>query len=180
VHTLFAAASSSPGLFQALGLDWKLLVEQAIAFLILVGILGKYVYPVLIKAIDDRRDTIEAGLKEAEKSRKDLEKTEAKIEQLFADARKEADAVLNRAQQEATGVVSDAEAKAKTRAERIIADAHNQLEADIIKARASLKRDTAELVALATEKIIHEKLDTTKDASLIERALTVSGSRKNA
>jgi F-type H+-transporting ATPase subunit b len=100
VHTLFAAASSSPGLFQALGLDWKLLVEQAIAFLILVGILGKYVYPVLIKAIDDRRDTIEAGLKEAEKSRKDLEKTEAKIEQLFADARKEADAVLNRAQQE--------------------------------------------------------------------------------
>jgi F-type H+-transporting ATPase subunit b len=170
VHTLFAAASS-PGLFQALGIDWKLLIEQAIAFLILVGLLGKYIYPVLIKAIDDRREAIEASLKDAEKSRQDLEKTEAKIEQLFAQARKDADALLQRAQQEASGVVSDAEVKAKTRAERIVADAHNQLEADIIKARASLKRDTAELVSLATEKIIHEKLDTKKDASLIERAL---------
>jgi F-type H+-transporting ATPase subunit b len=176
VHTLFAAAASNPGLIQALGIDWKLLIEQAIAFLILVGVLGKYIYPVLIKSIDDRRETIEAGLKEAEKSRQDLEKTEVRIEKLFADARKEADEVLKRAQAEATGVVSDAEVKAKIRAERIIADAHNQLEADITKARASLKRDTAELVALATEKIIHEKLDAKKDAGLIERALVSSTS----
>jgi F-type H+-transporting ATPase subunit b len=175
VHTLFAAASS-PGLFQALGIDWKLLIEQAIAFLLLVGVLGKYIYPVLIKAIDDRREAIETSLKEAEKSRQDMEKSEAKIEELFAQARKDADALLKRAQQEATGVVSDAEAKAKTRAERIVADAHNQLEADVIKARNSLKRDAAELVSLATEKIIHEKLDVKKDAGLIERALVSSNS----
>ncbi len=171
MYTVFAAASSNPGLFQALGLDWKLLVEQALAFLILVALLGKYVYPTLIKAIDDRRETIEAGLKAAETSRKDMEKAEAKIEELLAAARKDADALLKRAQQEASGVVADAEGKAKVRAERIVADAHNQLEADIIKARTALKRDTAELVALATEKIIHEKLDVKKDAGLIERAL---------
>jgi len=169
------AAGQNQGLIQALGLDWKLLITQAIAFLILVGVLGKFVYPVLIKSIDDRRAAIEAGLKEAEKSRQDMEKAEAKIEDMLADARKQADELLKRAQDEANASVADAETKAKARAERIVADAHNQLEADITKARAALKKDAAELVALATEKIIHEKIDAKKDAGLIERAL--SGSR---
>lgn len=61
-------AAASPGLFQALGIDWKLFVEQGIAFLILVLILSKFVYPALVKSIDDRRAAIEAGLQEDRKS----------------------------------------------------------------------------------------------------------------
>ena len=50
--------ASNPGLFQALGLNAQLFIEQGVAFAILVFILGKFVYPALMKAIDDRRTAI--------------------------------------------------------------------------------------------------------------------------
>ena len=68
-------------------------------------------------------------------------------------------------------MISDAETKAKQRADRLVADARAQLDADVTKARAALKKDTMKLVSLATEKIIHEKLDDIKDAALVEAAI---------
>jgi F-type H+-transporting ATPase subunit b len=169
VQTL--ATESSPGLFQALGIDWKLLVEQGLAFLVLVFILAKFVYPALTKAIDDRREAIEAGLQEAKESQEALTKAEARVSEMLEEARKEADDILARSHQEAATMVSDAESKSKVRAEQIVADARQQLSIDVAKARDALKKDTVELVALATERIIGEKLDERKDADLVKKAL---------
>jgi len=171
-HTIVAMfASSNPGLLQALGIDGKLLIEQAVAFLILLAILAKFVYPALIKSIDARRSQIEAGMEEAKEAAAALEKAEAKVADMLADARKQADEVIARSQKEASGMVAEAEERAKTRADQIVADARAQLQTDISKARQMLKKDTIELVALATEKVVHHKLDTQKDASLITEAL---------
>lgn len=164
-------AAASPGLLDALGINGKLLIEQAIAFLILVAILGKFVYPALVKAIDARRDQIEAGQKEAKEAAEALEKAEAKVADLLADARKEADEIIARSQKETTTMIAEAEEKAKVRADQIIKDARAQLDTDIAKARQALKKDTIELVALATEKVVKEKLDERKDANLITEAL---------
>jgi F-type H+-transporting ATPase subunit b len=164
-------SASNQGLFQALGLNLQLFIEQGVAFLLLVFILGKFVYPALMKAIDDRRAAIEAGLAEAKESQEALEKAEAKVSELLEDARKEADDILARTHQEAASMVADAENKAKARAEQIVADARQQLSVDVSKAREELKKDTVELVALATERIIGEKLDAHKDADLVRKAL---------
>ncbi|HEX7963181.1 MAG TPA: F0F1 ATP synthase subunit B [Candidatus Saccharimonadales bacterium] len=163
--------ASSPSLFQALGLNAQLFIEQGVAFLILVFVLGKFVYPALVKAIDDRRAAIEAGLQEAKDSQEALEKAEAKVSEMLEEARKEADEMLARTHQEAASVVADAESKAKQRAEQIVADARQQLAVDVSKAREALKKDTVELVALATERVIGEKLDDRKDADLVKKAL---------
>lgn len=174
MHELLIVASTSEhssGLLQALGIDWKLLVEQALAFLILVLVLGKFVYPTLMKAVDSRREEIEAGLKEAKESREALVQAEAKVDDVLAAARKDADAIIARAHTEAGTMVADAEAKAQARAEQIVTDARAQLDSDVRKAREALKADTIKLVAAATEQIIHEKLDEKKDAGLIKKAL---------
>jgi len=169
--TVLATAAANQNLFQALGLNAQLLIEQGIAFLLLVFILGKFVYPALVKAIDDRRAAIEAGLEEAKESQEALTKAEAKVAEMLEAARKDADDILARTQQEAANLVADAETKAKVRAEQIVADAHQQLNVDIAKAREVLKKDTIELVAVATERIIGEKLDERKDADLVKKAL---------
>lgn len=170
----FAAAShgeSSPSLFEALGIDAVLLLEQAIAFLILVALLAKFVYPALTRAIDNRRELIETSVKEAQATQDKAKESQSEINKLLADARKEADEIIARSHKEAQTVVAEAEAKAKTRADSFLKDAHTQLEADVAKARTALKKDTAELVAMATEKVIREKVDAKKDAKLIEGAL---------
>lgn len=177
LHTVILASAeaageaASPGLLQALGIDAKLLIEQALAFLILVAILGKFVYPALIKAIDARRDQIEAGQKEAKEAAEALTKAETKVNDMLVDARKEADEIIARSHKESSAMVADAEEKAKTRADQIVKDARAQLETDIAKARQALKKDTIELVAMATEKVVKEKLDEQKDANLIKSAL---------
>jgi F-type H+-transporting ATPase subunit b len=171
VQTFAAESAASPGILEALGIDWKLLIEQGLAFLILVAILAKFVYPALVKAIDDRREAIEAGLQEAKQSQEALATAEAKVAEMLETARKEADEILARSHQESATMVADAESKAKTRAEQIVADARQQLSIDVSKAREALKKDTVELVALATERIIGEKLDEQKDAALVKKAL---------
>lgn len=177
LHNAFLFASSNqPGLFEALGINWKLLVEQAIAFVVLVWVLAKFVYPTLIKSIDDRRAAIEAGLKEAKQSQEALEKAEAKVTELLEQARTEADEVLARSHKEAAAMVAGAEEKAKQRADQIVEDARNQLAADVNKARQELKQETIKLVATATEHVIGEKLDDRKDAGLIKEGL--AGGRK--
>ncbi|HSX08246.1 MAG TPA: F0F1 ATP synthase subunit B [Candidatus Saccharimonadales bacterium] len=164
-------SNANPSLLSALGIDWKLLITQGLAFLILLWVLKKFVYPALIKSIDDRRNQIEAGLKEAKQSQEALEKAEAKVKELLEQARAEADGVVARSHKEGAAMVADAEAKAKQRAEQIVADARNQLAVDVSKARQELKAETIKLVAAATEHIIGEKLDERKDAGLIKAGL---------
>lgn len=169
-----AHAEESAGLLGALGINGKLFVTQLLAFLVLVAILGKFVYPFLVRSIDERRQSIEEGLKQAKEAQAASEKAEAEIQKLLATARKEADDILACSHAEAAAQVAEAEEKAHTRADQIIQDAHAQLEADVAKARLALKKDTAALVALATERVLHEKVDVKKDAQLIDRALEVS------
>ncbi|MGF7228478.1 MAG: F0F1 ATP synthase subunit B [Candidatus Saccharibacteria bacterium] len=161
----------SANLFQSLGLNWQLFIEQGLAFAILVWILGKFVYPALIKSIDARRDQIEAGLKEAQASQVALAEAEVKVTEVLEQARTDADALLARSHQEAGAMIASAEEKARERADRLIADARVQLENDVRKAREALKHDTIMLVAAATERVIGEKIDEKKDASLIKKAL---------
>lgn len=175
-HTETAGAAAgheeaSSGILGALGIDWKLFVVQAAAFLILVWLLGKFVYPVIIKAIESRRQAIEEGLSYAKKADEELQKAQQKATELIGDARKEADDVVARSQQEAKGLIAAAEESASQRAKQIVEEAHTQLEVDIQKARQALRDETVKLVAEATEQIIGEKLDTKKDESLISRAL---------
>ena len=184
MYTFLAAASEaahseeSAGLLGALGINGKLFVTQLLAFLVLVAILGKFVYPVLVRSIDERRESIEKGLKQAKEAQQASEDAEVRVQRLLADARKEADDILARSQSEATAQVAEAEDKARKRSEQIIKDAHTQLESDVAKARVALKKDTASLVAMATERILREKIDGTKDAQLINRALSSSNGEK--
>lgn len=158
-------------LFGALGIDWRQLVLQLIAFAFLVWILGKFVYPHLIKAIDSREQSIEDSVKAATEAESNAEKTQAQIEKLFSEARAEAAGVVDTAHREAAEMVKEAEERSKKRADQIVADARAQLDQDVLKARKTLRNEATELVALATEKIIREKVDTKRDAALIASAV---------
>ena len=52
-------------LFSSIGIDWKLLVLQTIAFLILLWFLKKFVYPSLVAMLDKREKMIEESVRAA-------------------------------------------------------------------------------------------------------------------
>ena len=61
----FAASEESSDILTGLGINWQLVVFQIVAFLLLVFILSKWIFPVFFKIIDKRQEAIEASNKAA-------------------------------------------------------------------------------------------------------------------
>ena len=172
----FAAesAGAKSDLFTALGIDWRLLILQIIAFLILVYVLGRFVYPWLMKSVDDRQKNIELASQAAAKAQKAAEANQEQVIALLDEARKQATEIVSTAKLESSEMLTASEKKAQNIAERIVADARDQLGKDIENARKMLYNDTLDLVGLATEKIIGIKLDKKADNELIASAVEAS------
>ena len=167
-------AATNSDLFTALGIDWRLLILQIVAFLVLVALLGKFVYPWLMKSVDARQAGIEAAAKATAEAQKAAEANKDAVAELLAEARKEATEIVGTAKLESAELLSASEKKAQKISERIVADAHDQLDKDVANARKVLYNDTLELVGLATEKVIAKKLDKKADGELIAEAIKAS------
>lgn len=165
---------ASGDIFTALGIDWRLLILQIIAFMILVFLLGKFVYPWLIKAVDSRQEQIDATSKALEEAQKLSADNQAQVTELLDKARKEAADIVGTAKQESADMVAKSEEKAKTSAEQIVASAHQEMDKDIENARKMLYNETLDLVSLATEKVVGVKIDKKADSELITRAVKES------
>lgn len=176
ILTLMAEAAAkteheTPGFFEALGIDWQLLVLQTIAFLVLLWFLGKFVYPPLTKMLDKREADIEAGVKAAQAAEKKADEAKAEVEKLLKAARGEASDIVATAKEEAAATVEAADSKAKTRAERIVAEAQEQIEKDVLAARKVLRDETLNLVAAATEKVVGKTMSAKLDKDVITEAV---------
>lgn len=166
-----AAAPESESIFSALGIDWRLLLLQLVAFIILVWLLGKFVYPWLMKSVDQRQADIEAAATAAKEAQSAASETQEETAKLMADARKQAAEIVSTAKLEASQMVSNSEEKARSTAEKIVADAHSQLSKDVEAAKRELHDETIELVALATSKVVGTVHHAKDDEALIKDAL---------
>lgn len=175
--THFATAEAANGdIFSTLGIDWRLLVLQIVAFLILVWLLGKFVYPWLMKSVDERQEKIEASIQAADEAKKAADNAGAEVAELLADARKEAAEIVATAKTEANVMVATAESKAKTKADSIVAAARDDIDKEVAAARKTLHNDMIDFVTVATEKVVGSavaKKDV--DESLIKRAIQEGG-----
>jgi F-type H+-transporting ATPase subunit b len=103
-----AAHAPKESILDGLGINFTLLILQAIAFLLMVFILAKWVYPVFLRIIDERQEKIDESTKAAEKAQKAAEKAEANVSNELAKARKEAADIVATAKTEATQMVEKA------------------------------------------------------------------------
>lgn len=171
LHQFAAESTAETGLFGALGIDWRLLILQILAFLLLVVVLGKFVYPWLMKQVDERQANIEAAQAAATEAKKAAENNREEVAELLDIARKEAAEIVETAKLESAELLKRSENKAKKTAQRIADEAHAQLDKDVAAARVTLRNETVELVAVATEKIIGSQLSAGVDNKRIVTAL---------
>lgn len=172
VATQFATAQAEKAdLFGALGIDWRLLVLQTIAFIILLLILRKWVYPPLVAALDKRDKDLRTAEKAAQSARDNADKAEKMTNELMRKARAEASDIVAAARAEASQVIEAASQKATAKSEAIVQAAQEDIAKELASARQQLHDQTLELVAEATAAVLGEKLDIKKDARLIDKAL---------
>ena len=131
------------------------LVGQAIAFAIFVIFCMKFVWPPLIGAINERQRKIAEGLNAAEKAKADLATKAA--------------ALIEQANKSANQLVEDAKSQAQAEGERIRQQAQASIDQEINQARESLRAQVAELAVLGAEKILQDKVDVQKHASMLDQ-----------
>ena len=172
ILTQFAStAPEKADLFSSLGIDWRLLILQSVAFLILLVILRKWVYPPLAAMLDKRESDIRESAEAAQQAKKEAEAAEEKTAELLKKARDEAGEIVGNARDEATSVVELAHKKALDKADAIVAAAKGDIEKEIESAKKILHNETLNLVADATGAVLKKKVDTKTDTELIEQAV---------
>ena len=165
------AVAEKTDLFSSIGVDWKLLILQTIAFLVLLWFLKKFVYPPLVAMLDKREAQIEESTRAAVEASKRASESQEKVDKLLAQARSEAREIVATAKSEAGAVLSDAEAKSKQQAENIVAQAQDSIAKEVLAAKKALHNETIELVAQATEKVVGKTVNANVDNSVIKAAL---------
>ncbi len=146
-------------------------IVELITFLIMLAILARYVYPEIVKLAEARQQAITEQLKEAEQARTEAEKRLKEAEEKLNDARKTAQGVIEAATKSGEQLRQELRQKAEDEAKRIAESARKEIEAERDRAIQSVRNQVADMVVLATEKVIGESLDDTRHRRLIERAV---------
>ena len=170
IATIAQFGDSTSGL-GALGVDGKAFVIQLITFVLAFLVLKKWAFKPIMKMLDERRETIDKGVRLGEEMQKEKALFEDKVAQALSDARKQADQVVTGANSQAREAIRAAEDKAREKADGIIAEAQERIDQDTKRARQKLEKELVGLIAETAEAIIDEKVDASKDAALIDKAL---------
>ena len=80
-----------------LGVELPLLLTQIVNFSIMFLILTKFLYRPILKALKDRKEKIEEGLRASQKAQEEAEKMHKKKEELVTEAREEARSIIEEA-----------------------------------------------------------------------------------
>ncbi len=164
-------ASDNSGGISSLGVNLKSFIFQLITFVIVLLILKRYVFPKLVKTLEDRRKTLEESLIQAKKTEEALAKAEESATHILHKAREQADEALAEAKNQAKELVSKSEETAREQADRIIKETESVIVQERNKLRAEMKAELAGLVAEASEKVLKAKMSSKEDEKLIEQSI---------
>ncbi len=166
-------------LLTKLGIDWKLLLAQAVNFLIVLGVLYKLLYKPLLKFLDDRRGKIENSLQEAKRIEEELKNLEIKRQQSEIEAKRQAQEIIIQAEKEAENRRQEIIAKMKSEAEQTLAEAKQRFDVEKDKAMRNLRQEAARLITQALTKVIGKLPVSEVDSRLINEAVEEVGRRRS-
>ncbi|MFO0702974.1 MAG: F0F1 ATP synthase subunit B [Candidatus Andersenbacteria bacterium] len=158
-------------LFDKLGINPLLLFAQIINFFILLGLLWRFLYKPLMKALRQRRERIEQSLAEAEQISRDLAASEVKAQTIVQSATERAEQERVQAEQSLAQQRIDRLRLAESEAAQIFKRTETSIKEERQRAEQDVRRAAVELVAQATERVLQEGLTEQQQRKLIERAV---------
>ena len=96
------------------------LIVQMIVFMAVVWFSMKFIWPMIMQAIEERNKTISEGLAAAEQGQKKLVDAESEASVLVKKARKQASTILDQANSRATSIVEEAKTDGAKQRSRIM------------------------------------------------------------
>jgi F-type H+-transporting ATPase subunit b len=129
----------------------------------------KYVWPPIIKAIDERKARIADGLAAAERGVHELELAQHKASEILRDAKIQSAEILEQASKRAGRIIDESKERARHEGEKLIEIAKAEISQEMIAARQELRTQIATIAVSGAEKILQKHIDATSDAHLLNQ-----------
>ena len=163
--------------------DMAELIWGAVAFLVVLWVLNKFAFPKLREAVEARERQIQGDLESAEQAKTEAQQAKANYDKQIADARGEANRIIEEARRQAEDVRKDLIAKAERDAEQITQRASEQLEAERNRTVTELQTTIGDLAIELAEKVVGRSLDAGTHRELVDAYIkevgTMSGNGRN-
>lgn len=141
---------------------------MVLSFGVVFFLLAKFGFPVIVKAINERKEFIEMSLLSAKQANEKLASIQAEGEQLLADAKAQQKEIIAGAMQEKQQILNAAQEEARTSAQQMVDDARQSIRAEKEKALNEVRKEVASLALDIAEKVIGERM---KDEAAQKRAI---------
>ena len=145
------------------------LIGQTIAFIIFVWFCVKYVWPPIIKAIEERQGQIANALASAEAARKEQADNKVLAEQEISKAKVQAQEILDAANKRRNEVLDEVKAEAEELRAKIIAQGYAEVEAERKRVQEELRLKVASLAVAGAEKIVGRSIDEAANNDIIDK-----------
>ena len=144
------------------------LLGQMLSFAILIWFTVKFIWPPLMKAIEDRQQKIAEGLAAADNAQKNLAQAEEKVNEELKLARTKANEIIDQAHQRANQIVDQAKNDAVAEASRQKALADADIAAAANRAKEDLRKQVSALAVSGAEKLLKREIDANAHKALID------------
>lgn len=148
------------------------LIWGAVTFLVLLGLLWWKAFPAISKALAARSDKIQGDLEGAEKARSEADEMLDEYRAKLADARDEANKILEEARKTAESLRRDLLAKAEEEAGLIVDRAKDEVEAEKRQAIGDLYREAGKVSIELAEKVVGRSLDRESQMALVDQYIS--------
>jgi len=144
------------------------LIGQTIAMIVFVWFCMKFIWPPLMKAIEQRRKEIADGIAAGEKGQRELADARHGAEAILQEARQKATQVDAMAHKRSADVIAEAKHVAISEGERLVAAARTEIVTTQTKARDALRREVAAHVVAGASRVLGREVDARTHAQLLD------------
>jgi len=143
------------------------LIGQSIAMIVFVWFCMKYIWPVIMNAIEQRQTEIANGLAAAEKGQSSLATAKVEVDKIIAAARDQARGIVDQANTRATAIVDQGKADGEAARKAQVDAGRAEIEVELNRAREELRGQVARIAVAGAEKVLGREIDANAHRDLL-------------
>ena len=147
-------------------------IAQLIVFFALAWVTMTFVWPPIMKALDERASKIADGLAAADRGKLELAEANKRVEAELAKSRADNQVRMAEAEKQAAQLIEEAKKTAEAEKARILAQARTEAAQEVQRAKDGLRNAVAELAVKGAEQILKREVNAQAHADLLGQLKT--------
>lgn len=158
-------------MIEALGISLTEFIFYLINFLILVGVLTKFLYTPFLNVMETRKQSIKDALDNAELTNRRADEKMQNYNKRIARAEEEGREIIKEAKIKADAQARQIIEDAQTEAGEIMSKAERTIEREREKAMEEMRQEIAALALLAAEKIVEHEIQRVGQEAIVDEVI---------